>query len=551
MGDRAADRAQALGRRRDRAVLGGVPEAQPEAGPRRRALPRRRAEFPAHPAARPTASRPTSTTGSCCSRTTRCAASRRRAPARPPTSYAAIGAALRELGFKLTRKGIRRGTSEVDRLLTGSQAKALGLVEVLAPRRQRAATRCAGSCCATPSSPPSAPTTRSPASSTPPPAPPATRCWRSPPTTAPRHLRPLLVSGRGLRCAPADAEVLLEALQRDRRGALQAARVGGRAGRPAGLAASQARSGCRARGSSWPPSCSCEGATQRAGRHPRAARRGLELPAAERAGRHDRRHHRRLGAADARPLAAAGPGRPGEGRLQLGRRVRRARPRRAAAPTTSASCASTCTCSRPPRTARSRPARRTCTRSSARSRRRRPSASTRSTASWCARATDRAAARERWQIGTPYRGVELPTLLVRGRAAASRRSRRRAPRAPPQLSQRVPIAQRASAARVAFGALGVATGAPRCSPGSRSPRPASAGPPSGCAPRKRAAAARAAARRRRARASSTPTRSSARCRDEAAGSLQIEPRAAGYLRCELTRRRPRRARGSPPRSTSW
>ena len=45
--------------------------------------------------------------------------------------YDAIAAALRELGFQLTRKGIRRGTSEVDRLLTGSQAKALGLVEVL------------------------------------------------------------------------------------------------------------------------------------------------------------------------------------------------------------------------------------------------------------------------------------------------------------------------------------------------------------------------------------------------------------------------------------
>ena len=30
-----------------------------------------------------------------------------------------------------------------------------------------------------------------------------------------------------------------------------------------------------------------------------------------------------------------------------------------------------------------------------------------------ARAADRAAARERWQVGTPYRGVELPTLLVR------------------------------------------------------------------------------------------------------------------------------------------
>ena len=46
--------------------------------------------------------------------------------------YAAVAAALGQLGFRLTRRGIRRGTSEVDRLLTGSQAKALGLVEVLA-----------------------------------------------------------------------------------------------------------------------------------------------------------------------------------------------------------------------------------------------------------------------------------------------------------------------------------------------------------------------------------------------------------------------------------
>ena len=33
-----------------------------------------------------------------------------------------------------------------------------------------------------------------------------------------------------------------------------------------------------------------------------------------------------------------------------------------------------------------------------------------------ARAADRDGARERWQIGTPYRGVELPTLLVRSRS---------------------------------------------------------------------------------------------------------------------------------------
>ena len=285
-------------------------------------------------------------------------------------------------------------------------------------RRGRCARRRAPrrSCCATPSSPPSARTTRSPACSTRPPAPPATRCWRSPPTTAPRQMRPLLVSGRGLRCAPADAEVLLDAL---RAAAEERFALPEWEGEPDGLLVS-----LRSSGAEWMPRAWVELATRllsrghdaRAGRHPRAARRGLELPAAERARRHDGRHHRRVRPADARALAATRSRRPGEGRLQLGRRVRRAGPRRAAAPTTSASCASTCTCSRPPRTARSRPARRTCTRSSARSRRRRSSASTRSTRELIARATDRAAARERWQIGTPYRGVELPTLLVRPHA---------------------------------------------------------------------------------------------------------------------------------------
>ena len=43
----------------------------------------------------------------------------------------AVAAALRDLGFQLTRTGIRRGASDVDRLLTGSAAKPLALVEVL------------------------------------------------------------------------------------------------------------------------------------------------------------------------------------------------------------------------------------------------------------------------------------------------------------------------------------------------------------------------------------------------------------------------------------
>src|SRR5918997_1825168 len=58
--------------------------------------------------------------------------------------YKAVAAALRQLGFQLTRRGIRRGTSEVDRLLTGSQAKAIGLVEVLAHESDTRAERLRG-----------------------------------------------------------------------------------------------------------------------------------------------------------------------------------------------------------------------------------------------------------------------------------------------------------------------------------------------------------------------------------------------------------------------
>ena len=81
--------------------------------------------------------------------------------ARRGERYDAIAAALRELGFQLTRQGIRRGT-------LGGRPAADGLAGegararrgARAPRPTRAATRCARSCCATPSWPPSARTTR-------------------------------------------------------------------------------------------------------------------------------------------------------------------------------------------------------------------------------------------------------------------------------------------------------------------------------------------------------------------------------------------------------
>ena len=127
--------------------------------------------------------------------------------------YDAIAAALRELGFQLTRQGVRRGTSEVDRLLTGSQAKSLGLVEVLSAEHDargdalRGLVLCDAELAA--QRPDDALTgVLDPAAGT---ARHVVLAIAADDRTA--LMRPLLVSGRGLRCAPADADVLLEALR--------------------------------------------------------------------------------------------------------------------------------------------------------------------------------------------------------------------------------------------------------------------------------------------------------------------------------------------------
>jgi superfamily II DNA or RNA helicase len=132
--------------------------------------------------------------------------------------YEAIAAALRELGFQLTRQGIRRGTSEVDRLLTGSRAKALGLVEVVAAEMEERGDALRGLvlCDAelAPARPDDALTgVLDPAAGT---ARSAVSALAADLRTAP--LRPLLVSGRGLRCAEADADVLLAALKEQAEG---------------------------------------------------------------------------------------------------------------------------------------------------------------------------------------------------------------------------------------------------------------------------------------------------------------------------------------------
>jgi superfamily II DNA or RNA helicase len=127
--------------------------------------------------------------------------------------YEAVAAALRDLGFNLTRQGIRRGASDVDRLLTSSAAKSIALVEVVnCEYEARAETIRALVLADTEQAAKVADDALvgvlRPEAGT---APEAVRALASDGRTAP--LRPLLVSGRGLRCAHDDVEVLLTALQ--------------------------------------------------------------------------------------------------------------------------------------------------------------------------------------------------------------------------------------------------------------------------------------------------------------------------------------------------
>ena len=142
----------------------------------------------------------------------------------------AVAAALRDLGYQLTRTGIRRAASDVDRLLTGSAAKPIALVEVLGAEADARGTglRALVLCDAELSGArpdgelrgvldPDAGTARA-----------AVRALADDARTA--VLRPLLVSGRGLRCAHEDAPALLAAL----RAADEGAAAGGwEAGAPA------------------------------------------------------------------------------------------------------------------------------------------------------------------------------------------------------------------------------------------------------------------------------------------------------------------------------
>ena len=531
--------------------MGGVPEAPPAARPRGRPLPRLgRARAAGRRAARrglPPAARPrrlaraarglrAALPGAATSREA-ADALRRRSPPRCASSASSSPA-----------RASAAARSEVDRLLTGSQAKALGLVEVLAAEHESARRRAARArAVRRRARRASAPTTRSPACSTPPPAPPATRCWRSPATPRTAPLRPLLVSGRGLRCAPAATprSLLRGAAAPPPRTRFKLPGVGGRARRPA-------RRRCSSTGAEWMPRAwvelatrlLVEGTTRRAGRHPRAARRGLGLPAAQRAGRPDDRHHRRVGAADARPHAAAGP----------------ARPARRSPPTGTSSA--------------SRP---TCVRGSADYERfvrkhlhlfapaedgeveAGPSHVHPELGPFAPPPVERfgalnaRAARPRGRPRRRARALADRHALPRRRAAhpagAPPPARRRRSRARAERPARAPTSPSASRSRsgvgggVAFGVLGVATGAPPLLAG-LALAPAGLG---WAAVRLRARQAAAAARSSR----STPPRAPSptaytRARRADAGGRgarsTIEPRAAGYLRCELSQATPEEGR---------
>ena len=150
----------------------------------------------------------------------------------------AVAAALRDLGFRLTRTGIRRAASDVDRLLTGSAAKPLALVEVLGAEAEargidlRALVLCDAELSgARPDGElrdvldHDAGTARA-----------AVRALADDGRTAMLH--PLLVSGRGLRCAEEDADALLAALAAaDREAAGSDVTAGAAAGWSAGAPA--------------------------------------------------------------------------------------------------------------------------------------------------------------------------------------------------------------------------------------------------------------------------------------------------------------------------
>lgn len=127
--------------------------------------------------------------------------------------HAAVAAALRDLGYNLTRQGIRRGASDVDRLLATSASKPLALVEIIAAEAHTRGTDLRGLvlCDAEQRAGREADALVGVLDAAAGTAAEALRSVASDPRTS--HLRPILVSGRGLRCAPDDGAYISEQLR--------------------------------------------------------------------------------------------------------------------------------------------------------------------------------------------------------------------------------------------------------------------------------------------------------------------------------------------------
>jgi superfamily II DNA or RNA helicase len=442
---------------------------------------------------------------------------------------AAVGAALRELGFQLTRRGIRRGRSEVDRLLTGSQAKAIGLVEVLAAElvsrgdALRALVLCDAELAE--QRPDDALTgVLDPAAGS---ARHALMAVAGDPRTAP--LRPLLVSGRGLRCVPGDADALLQALAEEAHERYQLPDWDAELD---GLLCS-----LRSSGAEWVPRAWTDLATRLLERGvvqvlvgtrallgegwdcpPVNCLVDLTIATTGVSVQQMRGRSLRLDPGDPRKLASnwdvvcVAPALV-RGSADYERFVRKHR--HLHAPAEDGEIEAGPTHVHPELSPFGPPE---------------ATAFAAINAAMLERAADRDGARERWRIGTPYRGAELRTLVARRRAGAPPAPAAAA--APPGLpiSQRLPLA------------AGLGGGAALAAAGAAVAPPLLAGAllaPAGLA----WAALRLRATRdrlpvvlpldRAARAVADAYRELGELSEAAAATIEIEPRASGWLRCSL------------------
>ena len=115
---------------------------------------------------------------------------------------------LRDLGFTLTRQGVRRGGTDVDRVLMQSAAKPLGAIEVLAAEAESRGDDLRAVVLCDTEHPPARPEGSALALTGG--ARDVLRALGTDDRTA--LLRPLLVTGAGVACLPADADVLAAAL---------------------------------------------------------------------------------------------------------------------------------------------------------------------------------------------------------------------------------------------------------------------------------------------------------------------------------------------------